>query len=136
MTELQFRPIHGRLDEILGKLMNTSEVASHSSLSYAFHLVSEEIIVNIIHYAYMEEADAYLTLQVRDEDGAISIEFIDGGKPFNPLEKERPDVFLPPEKRQIGGLGIFLVREMMDEVDYTYRNSENRLVIKKKYVEP
>lgn len=133
MTEFRYCPIYGRLHEILKDLMHTSELMSHPSLVYAFRLVSEEIIVNIIHYAYLKETEAYLVLIVCDEGGEISIEFRDGGKPFNPLEKELPDVTLPPECRAIGGLGIFLVREMMDEVNYTYTNRENRLVIRKKY---
>ena len=65
--------------------------------------------------------------------GEIVLEFIDGGVPFNPLAKADPDISLPPEQREIGGLGIFLVREMMDDVAYAYVNKENRLTIKKKY---
>ena len=129
MTLLQFRPVDGRLDEILSMLMHSREVASHPSLSYAIRLVSEEIIVNILNYAY-------LTLCLWDEDGEITLEFIDGGIPFNPLDKADPDISLPLEQREIGGLGIFLVREMMDDVAYTYVNKENRLTIKKKYLQP
>lgn len=133
MTLLQFRPVVGRLDEILDMLMHSREVTSHPSLSYALRLVSEEIIVNIINYAYPQETDGYLTLCLWDEGGEIVLEFIDGGVPFNPLAKADPDISLPPEQRKIGGLGIFLVREMMDDVAYAYVNKENRLTIKKKY---
>ena len=56
MTLLQFRPVDGRLDEILSMLMHSREVASHPSLSYAIRLVSEEIIVNILNYAYPQQA--------------------------------------------------------------------------------
>ena len=113
MTLLQFRPVDGRLDEILSMLMHSREVASHPSLSYAIRLVSEEIIVNILNYAYPQQAEGYLTLCLWDEDGEITL-----------------------EQREIGGLGIFLVREMMDDVAYTYVNKENRLTIKKKYLQP
>ena len=116
MTLLQFRPVDGRLDEILSMLMHSREVASHPSLSYAIRLVSEEIIVNILNYAYPQQAEGYLTLCLWDEDGEITLEFIDGGIPFNPLDKADPDISLPLEQREIGGLGIFLVREMMDDV--------------------
>lgn len=136
MTLLQFRPVDGRLDEILSMLMHSREVASHPSLSYAIRLVSEEIIVNILNYAYPQQAEGYLTLCLWDEDGEITLEFIDGGIPFNPLDKADPDISLPLEQREIGGLGIFLVREMMDYVAYTYVNKENRLTIKKKYLQP
>ena len=111
MTLLQFRPVNGRLDEILSMLMHSREVASHPSLSYAIRLVSEEIIVNILNYAYPQQAEGYLTLCLWDEDGEITLEFIDGGIPFNPLDKADPDISLPLEQREIGGLGIFLVRE-------------------------
>ena len=117
-------------------LMHSREVASHPSLSYAIRLVSEEIIVNILNYAYPQQAEGYLTLCLWDEDGEITLEFIDGGIPFNPLDKDDPDISLPLEQREIGGLGIFLVREMMDDVAYTYVNKENRLTIKKKYLQP
>lgn len=136
MTLLQFRPVDGRLDEILSMLMHSREVASHPSLSYAIRLVSEEIIVNILNYAYPQQAEGYLTLCLWDEDGEITLEFIDGGIPFNPLDKADPDISLPLEQREIGGLGIFLVREMMDDVAYTYVNKENRLTIKRNICNP
>ena len=72
MTLLQFRPVDGRLDEILSMLMHSREVASHPSLSYAIRLVSEEIIVNILNYAYPQQAEGYLTLCLWDEDGEIT----------------------------------------------------------------
>lgn len=133
MTVLQFQPIQGRLEEILSSLMCTREVASHPSLAYTIRLVSEEIITNILHYAYPQDAETYLILQLQDENGEISIEFRDGGKPFDPTDKAKPDISLPPEQREIGGLGIFLVCEMMDHVTYTYQDNENRLKITKKY---
>lgn len=136
MTKLQFHPIHGRLEEILTSLMHTREVTAHPSLAYTIRLVSEEIIANIMNYAYPRDSEAYLSLHLCDENGTISIEFRDGGIPFNPLDKSKPDITLPPEQRKIGGLGIFLVREMMDDVTYTYQNKENRLKITKKYSEP
>lgn len=135
MTLLQFRPINGRLDEILDMLMHSREVSSHPSLAYTIRLVSEEIIVNILHYAYSQETEGYLTLCLWDENEEIILEFRDGGIPFNPLDQEKPDTSLAPEQREIGGLGIFLVREMMDDVEYNYIEKENRLRMKKKYTQ-
>ena len=81
MTLLQFRPVDGRLDEILSMLMHSREVASHPSLSYAIRLVSEEIIVNILNYAYPQQAEGYLTLCLWDDDGEITFDSMSGPIP-------------------------------------------------------
>ena len=61
----------------------------------------------------------------------MTIRFIDSGIPYNPLEKEDPDVTLPAEKRGIGGLGVFMVKKSMDEVTYEYKDGKNLLTIRK-----
>ena len=66
------------------------------------------------------------------KDGTITIEFRDRGYPFDPLAKRDPDVTLSAEKRQVGGLGIFMVKKTMDEVSYRRENGENILTIRKK----
>ena len=66
------------------------------------------------------------------KDGAITIEFRDRGYPFDPLAKRDPDVTLSAEKRQVGGLGIFMVKKTMDEVSDRRENGENILTIRKK----
>ncbi|MCL2069098.1 MAG: ATP-binding protein [Oscillospiraceae bacterium] len=89
----------------------------------------EEIFVNIAHYAYSPETGgAVIRVVVGDE---ISIEFEDEGKPYNPLEKADPDITARPEDRMIGGLGIFMVKKIMDAVEYRYENGKNTLLIKK-----
>lgn len=129
MSHALFSPIAGKADEILNFIMQTPEVQSHSSVSYAIRLVCEEIIVNIIHYAYPNTADGYIGIGIVDDGLALRITIRDGGKPFNPLEHECPDTAQALEDRRIGGLGIFLVRQMADEVDYTYTDGENRLLL-------
>jgi anti-sigma regulatory factor (Ser/Thr protein kinase) len=89
----------------------------------------EEIFVNIAHYAYSQEAGgAAIRVAVGDE---VVIEFEDNGKPFNPLLKDDPDIGVTAEEREIGGLGIFMVKKIMDTVDYRYEDGKNVLVIKK-----
>ena len=61
----------------------------------------------------------------------MTIQFLDNGKPYNPLEKEDPDVTLSAEERSIGGLGIFMVKKSMDSLDYEYQDGKNILTIKK-----
>lgn len=131
MKQLHFKPIVGRAEEIIDAILHTEEVASCSKELYALHLVCEELVVNVVSYAYTDQTNAYLNIEIEITDGQITIKFIDGGMAFNPLEKKLPDTSLPLEERQIGGLGIFLTTRMMDEVSYERAGNENVLTIKK-----
>ncbi len=91
----------------------------------------EEIFVNIAHYAY-PNMDGMMSLSVAADDGGIRIQFVDSGVPFNPLEKEDPDVTASAEDRKIGGLGIYMVKSTMDDVQYEYKDNRNILTIYKK----
>lgn len=132
MKDLYFQPIAHRAEEIIDAILRTPEVASCPKESYAIHLVCEELVVNVVSYAYADEAEGYLKIQIEKADGTITIRFIDGGVAFNPLEREMPDVSLSMEERQIGGLGIFLTVKMMDDVQYERINNENVVTIKKR----
>ncbi|MBQ6098384.1 MAG: ATP-binding protein [Methanobrevibacter sp.] len=92
------------------------------------NFIVEEIFVNIVHYSNTE----FITVNVEYEKPTLILEFIDNGIEFNPLLKENPN---PPnnlDEAQIGGLGIFLTKEIADELDYHYMNGENHLKIIKK----
>ena len=92
----------------------------------------EEIFVNIAHYAYHPEVgEATVRCCVGGSPLQVTIQFLDRGKPFNPLAKEDADTTLSAEDRDIGGLGILMVKKSMDAVDYTYENGKNILTIKK-----
>ena len=132
MKDLYFQPIAHRAEEIIDAILRTPEVASCPKELYTIHLVCEELVVNVVSYAYADETEGYLKIQIEKEDGTITIRFIDGGVAFNPLEREMPDVSLPLEERQIGGLGIFLTIQMMDEVLYERVDNENILTLKKR----
>ena len=92
----------------------------------------EEIYVNIALYAY-EPGRGPVTLSwtLEDEPLSIRIDFMDRGTPYDPLAREDPDVTLSAEDRQIGGLGIYMVRRSMDEVAYEYRDGQNCFMMKK-----
>ena len=92
----------------------------------------EEIFVNISSYAY-PDCDGKVSVCLFAESNSITIEFKDNGIPYNPLAKADPDVSLPAEQREIGGLGIFMVKNLMDEMSYEYRNGQNILTIKKSW---
>ena len=90
----------------------------------------EEIFVNIAHYAYGAcEGDAHIS--ITDEDGVAEITFKDNGTPYDPLSRPDPDTTLSAEERQIGGLGIYIVKKTMDSVSYEYRDGFNVFTIRK-----
>lgn len=90
----------------------------------------EELFVNIAHYAYVpSQGSATIRVQPDDEKRALAITFIDSGMPYNPLAKPDPDVTLSAEERQIGGLGIFMVKKSMDDMRYEYQDGQNKLTI-------
>ncbi len=100
---------------------------------FALDLSVEEIFVNIASYAYGEgEGEAEISLDFSEEDNMLTITFRDSGLPYDPLAKEDPDVTLSLEERKIGGLGIFMVKKNVDEMDYEYKDGQNILYLRKK----
>jgi len=90
----------------------------------------EEVFMNIANYAYSPgKGNAVIFVSVNDK---AVIRFEDTGKPYNPLEKPEPDLDKPLMEREIGGLGVFLVKKLMDNVEYTRVDNKNVLVITKK----
>lgn len=96
----------------------------------------DELFGNIANYAYDPEVGpATVRVEVGTDPLSVIISFIDNGVPYNPLEKDDPDITLSAEERDIGGLGIFMVKQSMDSIDYEYKNGQNILTIKKKIEE-
>lgn len=92
----------------------------------------EEIYVNIAHYAYHPEiGEATIRCAVGGDPLQVTIQFLDSGKPFDPLAKPDADITLSAEERQIGGLGILMVKKTMDDVVYEYKDGCNVLTLKK-----
>ena len=90
----------------------------------------EELYVNVTLYAY-PSGDGWVEIRGRVEDGTATFRLIDGGKPFDPLAKPDPDILLSGEERGIGGLGIYMVKTMVDEAEYVYRDGCNQLTLRK-----
>lgn len=88
----------------------------------------DELVSNIVNYSGSKE----YTVRIEVSDSKVTtLTFIDSGVPYNPLEKDDPDVTLSAEERKIGGLGIFLVKKTMDNVCYSRENGKNVLTIEK-----
>ena len=95
-------------------------------------LAVEEIFTNIANYAYEpEKGIAVVRVEFSEDPVTVTITFIDNGIPYNPLEREDPDIHLAAEDRDIGGLGVFLVKNTMDDVTYEYKDGQNILQLKK-----
>lgn len=92
----------------------------------------DELFSNIARYAYNPEVGAAtVRVEVVEKPLAVTVTFIDGGRPYDPLAKEDPDVTLSAEERGIGGLGIYMVKKSMDGISYEYKNGQNILKITK-----
>lgn len=124
----------GRLDEVNALIDGVLEPYSCSEKTQMeIALAVEEIFVNIANYAYsLQKGQAEIVVDVWGEPPVLTVCFLDWGKPFNPLAKQDADVTLSAEERGIGGLGIFLVKKLMDDVSYLYEDGKNILTIRKR----
>ncbi len=94
----------------------------------------DELFSNIARYAYNPDVGpATVRVEVVEDPLSVVITFIDHGKPYDPLSTEDPDITLSAEERQIGGLGIYMVKKSMDEIAYEYKDGQNILRIKKQF---
>ena len=92
----------------------------------------DELFGNIAHSAYNPDVgEATVRVEVTEDPLAVVITFIDNGVPYDPLAKADPDTTLSAEERDIGGLGIYMVKKSMDEIAYEYKDGQNILKIKK-----
>ena len=95
-------------------------------------LVIEEAVVNIINYAYPKEEHQYIYLSAHVHEGSIVFVLTDTGKEFDPTIAPEADITLSADEREIGGLGIFLIRQIMNEVRYQRIEGKNVLTLEKK----
>ncbi len=96
------------------------------------NLVLEEIITNIINYAYEDNHEHKITINATKQNAVLKVRIEDDGKAFNMMAYPEPETNLSAEKRNIGGLGIHFVKKLMDEVEYEYTDNKNILVLKKR----
>ena len=95
-------------------------------------LVLEELLTNLLSHGYTDEAEHAIALRVRLNEAELELELEDDGRPFNPLEFPPPDVTLPLDQRPLGGLGVHLVRRMMDGMEYRRIGDRNVLRLRKR----
>ena len=98
----------------------------------AIDIAVEELFVNIANYSYDQgKGVAVVQVSVHDDPLSVEITFIDNGKQYDPLAKPDPDTTLSVKERKKGGLGIFMVKKSMDNVQYEYKDGKNILTISK-----
>lgn len=108
------------------------EIDCPMKIQMQIDIAIDELFSNIAHYAYHPETGpATVCVEVQKEPACVVITFVDHGIPYDPLAKHDPDTTLSAEEREIGGLGIYLVKQSMDDVRYEYKDGQNILRIVK-----
>ncbi|MBQ3449138.1 MAG: ATP-binding protein [Synergistaceae bacterium] len=133
MKELTLDADVKNLDEVLAFVDEQLEVHDCSpKIQMQIDVAVEELFVNIALYAYNPETGpATVRVEIQENPLSVIITFIDNGVPYDPLAKPDPDVTLSAEEREIGGLGIYMVKKSMDNIEYEYKDGKNILKIQK-----
>jgi anti-sigma regulatory factor (Ser/Thr protein kinase) len=92
----------------------------------------DEMFTNIAHYAYQDVGKVYFKASFNAEDKSLKISITDNGDKYNPLEKPDPDIAQRIKDKTVGGLGIFMTKKMVDNIEYSRVNESNVLVLTKK----
>jgi len=96
------------------------------------NLALDELVTNIVSYGYDDEARHEIVIELLLDDEKLTVNVIDDAKAFNPLDQPEPDIDLPLEEKKIGGLGIHLIRNLLDELEYNRVGNKNVFTMKKK----
>ena len=118
-----------RLKDALHNYCEFREIPSN--IVFAITLSLDEVITNVISYGYDDHDEHHINVTLRSGKVVIEISVEDDGKPFNPLEFKTPDLKCPIDERPMGGLGIYLVKTYMNELEYKRVGGKNRLVMRK-----
>lgn len=108
------------------------EIGLDMSLTMSLNLAIEEAVVNVMEYAYLEGEQGNVDIEVSADDRWLTFIISDNGIPFDPTTQKDADTTLSAEERPIGGLGIFLVRQLMDSINYQRKDGKNILTLSKK----
>ena len=127
--------IENRIEELSSLAEQIDNLSEEWSISLALtmniNLVIEEALSNIIFYAFTDNDKHEIKISVSLTNNKLTIKITDNGISFNPLEQQQPDINLPVEERPVGGLGIFLISQIMDEMNYIRKGNQNILTLNK-----
>jgi anti-sigma regulatory factor (Ser/Thr protein kinase) len=105
-------------------------------VTWPFQVALDELVSNVVHHGAGEGAGARIAIELRLADQHLEVVVVDEGAPFDPLQAPEPDTALPLEERPIGGLGLMIVKRLMDQVAYERAGGRNRLTIRRKLAVP
>lgn len=130
ISEIKIPADIGHMRDAMDFLVNYAKTQGISEKKIGeIQLIAEEILVNIIHYAYPEK-NGFIEINChKDNQKQLMIRFADNGVPFDPLKKEPPNIHLDMDERSIGGLGIYLVRELAKDLTYRRKDNQNILTV-------
>lgn len=134
MKEITVKALNSNVDKVVDFVnLQLESFECNVKAQLQIDVAIDELFSNIANYAYEDiEGDATISVDFDSDTRIVSIMFVDSGIPYNPLDKDDPDVTLSAEEREIGGLGIFLVKKSMDTMEYEYKDNKNILTITKK----
>lgn len=134
MKEITVKALNSNVDKVVDFVnLQLESFECNVKAQLQIDVAIDELFSNIANYAYEDiEGDATISVDFDSDTRIVSIMFTDSGIPYNPLDKDDPDVTLSAEEREIGGLGIFLVKKSMDTMEYEYKDNKNILTITKK----
>ena len=118
-----------QLSEFIESFCDEAGIGMETTMS--LNLALEEAVVNVMDYAYPKDTAGHVNIDVRTDADCVVFVITDNGIPFDPTAMKDVDTTLPLEERSIGGLGIFLTRQIMDDISYERSNDKNILTLKK-----
>ena len=124
MTELE------KVNQFIGEI--SEELGLSMEMTMDLNLVIEELVVNVVSYAYPQGTDGEIELMVTSDDKELTLVLSDQGREFDPTMKEGADMNVNPAMRDLGGMGIFIVKNIMNQVTYQRLEGKNLVTMKKK----
>lgn len=119
-----------RLNQLVRKFGELHEIPSREL--YAVNLAIDEVVSNIVQHGYDEPTAHEVVVSIQAAGADVESRVVDQGREFNPLEAEEPDLEAPLQEREIGGLGVHLVRNLMDRTEYRREGAKNVLTMRKR----
>ena len=101
-------------------------------VTFPFGVALDEVVTNIISYAYDDQAEHQIAIHITLDGDEVSVRVEDDGRAFNPLDAPAPDLQLGSDERPIGGLGVHMVRSLMDSLEYHRENDRNVFIMRKR----
>jgi serine/threonine-protein kinase RsbW len=127
--------INNNLSEIERLSKAVAEFGKKNNLSseviYDVRLALEEVVSNIINYGFEDNYEHQISIEMNLQGEILTMKIKDDGKPFNPLEVKNTNLEKPLDEREIGGMGIYIVQQLMDELRYSREKDNNILFLRK-----